>query len=167
MIHYKLIKITIDAPSLAKIIINVIVQYNSLLDLIVTDWSLLFISKFWLLLCYFLSIKRRLSTAFHPQINNQTERQNSTIKAYLKAFMNIEQNNWARLLLMIEFAYNNTKNINTGHTAFELNCGYHLWVFYKDNIHPHPKSKLANELLTELQKLMTIFQKNFYYTQVF
>ena len=47
------------------------------------------------------------------------------MKAYLQAFVNFEQNNWARVLPMAEFAYINAKNASTGHTPFELNFGYH------------------------------------------
>ena len=65
MIPYKLIKVTINAPELAKVIIIVVVQYHGLLDSIVFDKGLLFISKFWSLLCYFLGIKRRLSFTFY------------------------------------------------------------------------------------------------------
>ena len=32
--------------------------------------------------------------------------------------MNFAQNDWAKLLLMAKFTYNNTKNANTGHTSF-------------------------------------------------
>ena len=92
MVHYKPVKIIINALGLAKIIINVVVGHHSLPDFIITDWGFLFMSKIWFLLCYFLSIKRRLSTAFHPQTNGQTERQNSIMEAYLRAFINWEQN---------------------------------------------------------------------------
>ena len=67
MVHYKPVKVTIDAPGLAEVIIDVVMRHHGLSDLIVTDQGSLFTSKFWLLLCYFLGIKRRLSTAFHPQ----------------------------------------------------------------------------------------------------
>ena len=83
MVHYKAAKITLDAPGLAKVIINVVVRHHSLLDPIVTDKGSLFTLKFWLLTCYFFGIKRRLSTAFHNQTDGQTERQNSTMEAYL------------------------------------------------------------------------------------
>ena len=66
MVHYEPVKITIDAPGLAKVIINVVVRHHGLPDSIITDWGSLFSSKLWSLLCYFLDIKRRLSTAFHP-----------------------------------------------------------------------------------------------------
>ena len=79
MVHYELVKITIDAPHLVELIIDVVVCHHGFPDSIVTDRGSLFISKFWSLLCYFLSIKRQLSTAFYLQTDGQTEQQNSTI----------------------------------------------------------------------------------------
>ena len=118
MVHYKPVKITIDAQGLAEVIIDVVVWYHGLPDLIVTNKGSLFISKFWSSFCYFFGIKHWLSTAFYPQTNGQTKWQNSNIEAYLRAFINFEQNDWARLLPMAKFAYNNTKNASTGHTLF-------------------------------------------------
>ena len=46
MVHYELVKIIIDAPGLAEVIINVIVCHHGLLDSIVTDRGSLFTSKF-------------------------------------------------------------------------------------------------------------------------
>ena len=83
MIYYKPVKVTIDASGLIEIIIDIVVRHHGLSDSIVTDRGLLFTTKFWSLLCYFLGIKRRLSTAFHPQTDGKTERQNNTMKAYL------------------------------------------------------------------------------------
>ena len=102
---------------------------------------------------------------FHPQIDGQIERQNSTMEAYLQAFVNFEQNEWARLLLIAKFVYNNAKNASTGHTPFELNYGYHLRVSYEEDINPRSKFKSADKLLAELRKLMTVCQKNLYHTQ--
>ena len=92
MVHFKPVKITIDAPDLAEVIMDVVVRYHGLPNSIITDWSSLFTLKFWSSLCYFLEIKKRLSTAFHLQTNSQTKRQNSTMEAYLRAFVNWEQN---------------------------------------------------------------------------
>ena len=66
MVHYEPVKVMIDAPGLAKVIIDVVVRYHGVPESIVMDQGLLFISKFWFSLCYFLDIKRKLSTAFHP-----------------------------------------------------------------------------------------------------
>lgn len=52
---------------------------------------------------------------------------------------------------MVEFAYNNAKNVSTGHMVLELNYGYHLRILYKKDINLRSKLKSADELLTELQ----------------
>ena len=156
MVHYEPVKVTIVAPSVAEVIIDMVMRYHGLPDSNVTNWGSLFTSKFWSLLCYFLGIKRRLSTAFHPQTDGQTERQNSTIETYLQVFINFEQNNWARLLPMAKFAYNNANNASTRYTPFELNCGYHLCISYEEDLNPRLKSRTAEELSSELQELMTV-----------
>ena len=118
MIYYKLINITINAERLAKVIIDIVVRHHGLHNLIVINKGTFFTSKFQSSVCYFLKIKHWEFTAFHPQINSQTKRQNNTIEAYLKAFVNFKQNGWARLLLMANFGYNNVKNTSTSHMLF-------------------------------------------------
>ena len=51
---------------------------------------------------------------------------------------------------MAEFAYNNIKNANTGHTLFELNYGYYFYVSYKEDLDSRSKSKIVKELFFEL-----------------
>ena len=46
MVYYKLVKITLNTPGLAEVIIDVIMRYHGLLDLIVTDRGSLFTLKF-------------------------------------------------------------------------------------------------------------------------
>ena len=68
------------------------------------------------------------------------------MEAYLRAFVNFEQNDWVRLLPMAEFAYNNTKNASIGYTPFELNCGYHPQMSYKEDVDPRSQSKSVDKL---------------------
>ena len=136
MVHYELVKVIINALGLAEVIIDVVVWHHDLLDSIVTDRNSFFTSKFWSSLCYFLRVKQKLSTAFHPQTDDQIERQNSTIEAYLQAFVNFKQNDLARLLLMAKFEYNNAKHASNGHMPFKLNCSYHPRILYKEDVDP-------------------------------
>ena len=87
------------------------------------------------------------------------------MEAYLRAFVNFKQNDWARLLPMAEFAYNNAKNASTGYTPFELNCGYHPCVSYEEDLKLRSKSRTAEELSSELQELMTTYQQNLHHAQ--
>ena len=167
MVYYILIKIIFNAPRLAEVIIDMVVRHYRLLDSIITNIGSFFTSKFWLLLCYFLGIKRRLFTTFYPQTNGQTEQKPSTIVAYLQVSVNFEQNDWARLLVMAKFAYNNAKNLSIGHIPFELNCGYHPLVCFKKDIDPHSWSKSIDKLLAELQDLMIVCRENLQHAEKF
>ena len=160
MVYYEPVQTIITVPALAEVILNVVVRYHGLPDSIVSDRGSVFTSKFWSSLYYFLSIKRRLSIVFYPQTDGQTERQNSMMEIYLRAFVNYEQDKWARLLPMTKFVYNNAKHASTGYTPFELNCGYHSRVSYEEDVDPHSKSKAADELTEELRNLMAACREN-------
>ena len=87
------------------------------------------------------------------------------MEAYLQAFVNFEQNDWARLLPMAEFAYNNPKNASTGFTLFNLNYEYHLRISYEEDLDPHSKSRTMEELSSKLRELMTVYQQNLHHAQ--
>ena len=87
------------------------------------------------------------------------------MEAYFRAFVNFEQNDWAWLLPMGKFTYYNAKNASTGFTPFELNCGYHPWVSYKEDLDPRSKSRTAEELSFKLRKLMIVYQQNLHHLQ--
>ena len=165
MVHYEPVQITINALGVAEIIMDVIVGYYGLFDLIVSNRDSIFITKFWSSLYYFLGVKQKLSIVFQPQTDSQIERKNSTIEVCLQVFVNFEQNDWVKLFLIAEFAFNNAKNNNTGYTSFELNCGYYSCVSYKKNVDPCSKSKLADNLANDLRELMAVYQENFQHTQ--
>ena len=165
IIHYKSVKITINASRFAEVIIDMVMRHHGLLDSIMINKGTLFILNLWLSLCYFLDIKHWLPTAIYPQTDSQTKRQNSTIEAYLKAFVNFKQNDYANLLPMAELAYNNAKNARSGHMPFELNCGYHPRLFYEEDIDICFKFKSADKLLAELRELMTVYHKNLHHAQ--
>ena len=165
MIYYEPVQMTITAPALAEVIFNVVARHRGLPDSIVSDCSSVFTSKFLSSLCYFLSIKRKLSTTFYPQTDGQTEWQNSIMEAYLRVFINYEKDNWTRLLLMVEFTNNNAKYANMGYTPFKLNCRYHPRVSYKKKIDSCSKSKAADELTKKLRNLMATCRENLKHVQ--
>ena len=82
------------------------------------------------------------------------------MNTYFRAFVNYEQNNWTRLLPIAEFIYNNAKNTGIEYMPFEINNGYHSNIFYKEEVGPHFRSKVANKLTKELRNLMAIQKKN-------
>ena len=66
MVQYEPVQTTITVSMLVDVIFNIVIWYHGLPDSIVSDPGSVFTTKFCSSLCYFLSIKRRLSTAFHP-----------------------------------------------------------------------------------------------------
>jgi len=54
-----------------------------------------------------LGIQIKLSTAYHPQTDGQTERINQELEQYLRVFINHRQEQWPDWLGTAEFAYNN------------------------------------------------------------
>lgn len=66
---------------------------------------------------------------------------------------------------MVKFAYNNGKNASTGHTSFELNCGYYPKVFWKKGVDPCSKSRSTDKEAIALHKLISVYKNNLQYVQ--
>ena len=115
---------------------NIELQYRSPRG-IVSDRDTRITSKFWAEVCIYSLIKRRMSTAFHPQTDGQTEILNRILGNYLRAYTSLEQRNWAKLLPSAKYAYNNSQSSSTRITPFKALYGYdlELRVDIEDNIH--------------------------------
>ncbi len=87
------------------------------------------------------------------------------MEVYLRAIVNWEQDNWATLLPMAEFAYNNTKNASIGHSPFELNCGYYSRVSFKEDVDLCSRFCSANKLAEELRELIEVCCQNLLHAQ--
>jgi len=72
-----------DLEALADSFVRNIVRPHRLPTNIVTDRGSLFTSGFWERITKALGISRKLSMAFHPQTEGQTERVNTTLEQYL------------------------------------------------------------------------------------
>lgn len=118
-------KTNITAPELAKLFIRAVVSKHGLPDFVVSDRGNKFVSKFWKDLMKALHIKHSKSTAYHPQTDGQTERVNQALEEFLRHFSNYQQTNWADLLPIAEFAYNNGRHSTTTISPFYANYGFH------------------------------------------
>src|SRR5258708_2364114 len=70
-------------------------------------------------------MKLHFTSGYHLEGNGQMERINQGLEQYLWAYMNYQQDNWALLLPLAEFAYNNAASATTGVSPFFTNKGYH------------------------------------------
>jgi len=70
-----------------------------------------------------LGIQTKLSTAFHPQTDGQTERMNQEVEQYLRFFIEYRQKDWPEWLAMAEFVINNKVHTATKVLPFMANYG--------------------------------------------
>src|SRR5436189_1329003 len=121
---------------------------------IVSDRDTQITSKFWAEVCTYSLIKRRMSTAFHPQTDGQTEILNRILENYLRAYTSLEQMNWAKLLRSAEYTYNNSRNSSTKITPFKALYGYdpELQFDVKDAT-TQGEAPAAHDRILQLQEL--------------
>jgi hypothetical protein len=138
------------AVHLAHVINDQIIRHHGIPKSIISDRDKLFTSNFWTTLMAAIGTKRKLSTAYHPQTDGQTERTNRTMKTYIKIYSNYYQDNWVALLPMAQMAYNNKLSESTGQTPFYANHGRHPNLFTRT--FPSIKAEAATATAEELKK---------------
>ena len=73
-----------------------------------------------------LEIETKLSTAFHPHTDRQTEQMNQELEQYLRFFVDHRQKDWPEWLVSAEFAVNNKVYTVTKVLLFMTNYGKEL-----------------------------------------
>lgn len=116
---------SLTSSGLAEILIDRLISQHGLPSAIVSDRGSKFTSKLWRYFTSRLGINLRLSTAFHPQTDGQTERINQILEQYLRIFTSYNQDDWSTLLPQASLAYNNSLHSATKLSPFFANFGYH------------------------------------------
>ena len=93
MTYYIFVTKTINAKNFVEILIREIIKFYDFFSSITTNRNSIFTFKYHDALCHAFRIKLRISTTYHSQTNEQTKRQNNTMKQYFRTFVNFEQNN--------------------------------------------------------------------------
>ena len=106
-----------------RIFQRIIISHYGVPKGIISDRDRLFTSKMWKGITDMLGIERRMSTVFHPQTEEQTERVNQTLEQYKRMYINEKQDNWVELLPVAMMTYNNTKSDATGYSPYFANYG--------------------------------------------
>ena len=90
------------------------------------DWGPQFVAGLTKELNKMLEIKIKLSTAFHPQTDRQTECMNQELEQYLRFFVENRQKDSLEWLASAEFAVNNKTHTTTKVSPFMANYGREL-----------------------------------------
>jgi len=129
---------TIMSADLACLFILHVFSKHNVPFHVTSDRSSEFVSNFFQSLGTALDMQLHFTSGYHPEGDRQTECINQTLEQYLCVYCNYQQDNWSKLLLLAEFAYNNAPSATTGVSPFFANKGYHL------NITIHPECDIAS-----------------------
>ena len=92
-----------------------------------------------------LSVTCNLSSGYHPQTDEQTERTNQMVEQYLRCFLSYQQDDWEDILHFAEFAYNNSIHSST-------RVHHPRWcVFKTPNLPTNPSTQDHLERLRKIQ----------------
>jgi hypothetical protein len=117
---------TVTAEGTARLFFDHVFRHgHGVPSTLVSDRDPRFTSQFWQALFKLLGTRFNMSTANHAQTDGQTERANRTIEDMLRAYVSPRQDDWDQHLTAVEFAYNDSVQLSTGHSPFFLNYGQH------------------------------------------
>jgi transposase InsO family protein len=126
---------------------------------IVTDRDRIFTSNMWQSVFKSLKVKLKLSTAYHPQTDGQSERVNQCLESYLRCMAFQEPKKWASWLALAEWWYNTSY-----HTALKMSPFQALYVFPPPMINelalPGPEETEARDFIAEKQNMLTKLKEN-------
>ena len=125
MVHFAPCTKEVTAPQYAKLFVDHVFKLHGLPEVLISDRDPRFSSRFWRSLFDLLGTQIRMSTAFHPQTDGQSERMIQTLENFLRPYVERNPAMWSQQLAMAEFAANNAVHVSTGHSAFYLNAGDH------------------------------------------
>jgi transposase InsO family protein len=141
----------LGAKELARIFAKEVWRLHGLPREVVSDRDSRFTSNFWQSLMEMLGIQTKMSTAFRPQTDGQTERMNQVLEAYIRTFCNYDMSNWSELLPYAEFAYNNSEASATGFSPFYANFGYNPRSAW--GLEAEPKNPTATNYIKWIQEV--------------
>ena len=149
---------SMSADDVATLFLQHVVRIHGIPDSLISDRDPVFTSHFWRRLLELLAIKANRSTAFHPQTDGQTERLNSVLEQYLRMYTDYQQTDWASLLPMAEFSYNNSRHSATTLSPFFANYGYHPRMSL---LPPSPDSSVpaADSYVLRLREAHVVLQR--------
>jgi len=150
MVHFvPMIEKTL-AEGLARLFRNHIWKLHRLPESIISDRGAQFAANLMRELNQILGIETKLSTAFHPQMDRQTEQTNQELEQYLRMFVDHRQEQWLEWLGTAEFIYNNKVNTSTKVLSFRTNNGRDPRMGFE--MRRKGKSEGAKEFMERIKK---------------
>ena len=139
---------TIDAKGVAKLVFKYMFLRFGLHDHLISDRGPQFALTFATELACILDYDLKLSTAYHPQMDGETEWVNQEIEMYLQMFCQGQPDKWSELIPMAEFVHNSATHSSMQKSPFSLILGYELRDYPKigQTFLPSLKHRLSHKL---------------------
>jgi transposase InsO family protein len=148
----------ITASGTGKLLLEMMLDVGRLPSSIVSDRDVRFTAAAWGQLWRGLKTELKMSTAYHPQTDGQTERMNRTMQTVLRAYAE-KREDWEEWLPFVAAAYNSTQQESTKRTPFELNfpdarsIDPLQWAMKESSGDPRGVSVEADRTLKEMQAI--------------
>jgi len=124
MKHFIATKMESTAMDIADHILKDVIRLHGLPISIVSDRDPRFTAKAWKEFWDSLNVRLDFSTAYRPQTDGQTERENRTLESVLRSHgLDYNLKNWEQGLSMAELALNSVPQASTKFSPFYLNYG--------------------------------------------
>lgn len=121
--HFITMKTEFNSTSVAKAFINNIVKLHGIPKSIVSDRDRTVMSKFWQHLFKAMGTSLTISSAYHPQIDGESEALNKCIELYLRCFVSENQKAWVELLPWAQYWYNTSFHNSAEMSPFKVVYG--------------------------------------------
>jgi hypothetical protein len=112
-----------NASSVVGVFLSEVYRLHGMPASIISDRDPIFTSKFWQSLFTLASIELRLSSSYHPQTDDRTERVNQCLETYLRCFVHSCPRKWKMWLPNVEFWYNCSFHSSLYRSPFEVLYG--------------------------------------------
>ncbi|GKA38754.1 ty3-gypsy retrotransposon protein [Tanacetum coccineum] len=107
----------------AQVFLDNVYKLHGLPKTIISDRDKIFTSLFWKSLFKILKVELKMSSAYHPQTDGQTEAVNKTLECYLRCMTGETPKEWTKWLPLAEFWYNTKFHTSANTTPFEIVYG--------------------------------------------
>ena len=122
--HFVPLSHPFTALQVAVAYLNNIFKLHGLPTVMVSDTDKIFTSNIWQELFKLLGIDLRMSSAYHPQTDGQTERVNQCLETYLRCFLHACPAKWSQWLALAEYWYNTSFHSSLGQSPFLVLYGH-------------------------------------------
>ncbi|PNX93254.1 Ty3/gypsy retrotransposon protein, partial [Trifolium pratense] len=122
-VHFIPLKHPYTAKMVAEIFVREVVRLHGIPLSIVSDRDPIFMSNFWRELFKLQGTKLKMSTAYHPETDGQTEVVNRCLETYLRCFITDQPRTWANWISWSEYWFNTSNHSATGQTPYEVVYG--------------------------------------------